>query len=77
MDISQAKVCVRIGAGVAFNTDKSRNIKDIRANAEGVIEINDTNGNVTQFDALKGEKLGVQGGIEITSTTAVDYQVYL
>ena len=78
MDISQARVVIDVAASAGYNTGSyKRNIKGIRADAAGSIEIVDEAGNTSTFNALQGEVLSVQGKIEVTTSTAVKVQVFL
>ena len=78
MDISQAKIVIDVASGGTFNdgADK-KNIKGIRADAAGIVNIADEAGNSASFNCLQGEVLPVQGKIELVNTTAVKVQVLI
>ncbi len=74
--VSYARDAIRLPVGFSYNLDKELNITNIRANADGLIEVETEAGAITRFDANKGEKLDLQGRIGITTNTNVDVQVY-
>jgi len=76
-DLSNAFDGVDVAAGNAFNDSSPVPIKDIRANEAGVINVITPYGNAMSFDAVKGERLNLQGLVQIVATTAVDVNVYL
>lgn len=78
MDISQARVFVAVAAGAGYNTGSDKlNIKGVRSNAAGNVELVDEDDNTVTFACLAGEVLPVQGKIEVTTNTAVAVQVLL
>jgi hypothetical protein len=77
MDISQSKVLVSVAASTAYNDTNPVNIKGIRADASGVVEIIDAGGTTHSLNMLQGEVLQVQGKIQLTTNTAVATQVFL
>ena len=77
-DISQSKHIVSVAAAAGFNLGADKlNIKDIRADATGFIEIIDNEGVTHGINALQAEKLTVQGKIQVTTNTVIKVQVYL
>lgn len=77
MDISQSKVLVSVAASTAFNNTDPINIKGIRADADGLVEIIDAEGDTHAINMRQAEVLDVQGKIQITASTAVATQVFL
>ena len=53
------------------------NIKDVRADGDGVVNIVDARGTAVTFNVLKGETLNVRGKIQIVADNSVALQVYL
>lgn len=69
-----------LAAATAYNTGALStrvNIKDIRADADGVIDIIDARGVAVTFNCLQSETLNVRGKIQILATSTVAMQVYL
>jgi len=78
MDISQARDCVFVAAGAGYNVGGGgQSIKDIRADATGIVEVITEGGNTIPFNVLQSEKLSLQGDIQVTTNTDVAVQVYL
>ena len=78
MDISPSKVLVSIPTLTGYNTGANKlNVKNIRFDADGAVDIVDEAGTAHTLNGLKGQFLDVQGKIEIAATTVTVMQVYL
>jgi len=53
------------------------NIKDVRADGSGLVNIIDCRGVAVAFNALHGETLNIRGKCQIVANNAIALQVYL
>ena len=78
MDISPSRVFLDVAAGAGYNTGADKlNIKGVRADAAGILELVDETGKTVLFSCLQGEVLPVQGKIEISTGSLIAVQVFL
>jgi hypothetical protein len=78
MDISQSKILVSVPTLTGYNTGATKkNIKNIRFDADGAVDILDEAGTAHTLNGSKGQFLDVQGKITIAATTVTVMQVYL
>ncbi len=74
--MSKALVTVATVTGFNLGTDKV-NIKDVRAESAGAIDIIDAQGVSHTLTAFAAEKLDLQGKIQIVATTVPIVHIYL
>jgi len=74
--MSKSLVTVATITGFNLGTDKV-NIKDVRAESAGAIDIIDAEGVAHTLTALAAEKLDLQGKIQIVATTVPIVHIYL
>ncbi len=78
MDISPSRVLVSVPTLTGYNTGANKvNIKNIRPDADGAIDIVDEAGTAHTIAALKGQFLDIQGKVEVAATTVTVVQIYL
>ena len=78
MDISPSRIIVSVPTITGYNTGSEKvNIKNIRPDADGAIDIVDEAGTAHTIAGLKGQFSDLQGKIEVAATTVTVVQVYL
>lgn len=66
-----------LAASTAYNADKLIRIRDIRADAAGIINITDSANTAITFNVVQGERISMRGKISVVDTSTVAMQIYL